>query len=349
MAETILTEKVRHPSDNNSWLITKDIQTYEDTSASPSVTKTQIRQYDGTNLLNVGSNYIVPTESSNYRYIPVTVTNGDNPSELELYAWDSNTQTYILTDDTEPQENEIYYKQDIDQYPRPVYIENGIFKPATSFNAASTLSLPINIEYGGTGATSAAEARANIEAVAESDFENLSNRVTSIENGSGITGVLSIEHGGTSASSAADARTALGLGALSTMSAIPAKTWLYDREKTGSARWSLSEYTGCYIYVGTIVKNWEGTAASTEQTIWFDDEFKQKFQTTQPNCCFVEFTDASSNASGGGPGYTWASHWGSGTYQGWHLRVQNSQSIGSTRRWNYVVIVPQQWHDTSYD
>lgn len=68
----------------------------------------------------------------------------------------------------------------------------------------------VPIELGGTGATTAAQARTNLETVG---YE--------VVTGSGSVAPLGVAYGGTGATTAANARTNLGLGSVATESTVP--------------------------------------------------------------------------------------------------------------------------------
>lgn len=328
-ASTILTEKVRHPSSigtTPAWLISKDFQEITTTDNGVTTTETQIRQYDGTNLLNVGNDY-----SFEYTQVSSEMTKPEansNPSQLNWYTRTGSEGSYVYTKTTDtqsftatlieepsgnPYEQEWYIRTgigteespyvytktietetevdaekqycsiELKQYfykeeslPKPIYINEGLFVPATSFGAASTLSLPISIEDGGTGATTAEEAAENLGVVSNYDFQlltsnvnNMSNLISELTNTNSTswTNPISILNGGTGATAVTDARTNLGLGSISTLSAAPGG---YNYSETSSYR-GQSQWSQFYIYAGTKVKTVNGKR--WDNTLWNPAEF----------------------------------------------------------------------------
>lgn len=100
---------------------------------------------------------------------------------------------------------------------------------------------------------------------------------------------------------------------------------------------------GCYLYMGTKVVSPNN---ATEATIFLEADFKTTFHTTSPISCGVAFMNGHYEASGN-IGAVNSEYWDSGSWKGWHARWVNSKT-GSTRI-NWIVVVPESAHDTSYD
>ena len=109
-----------------------------------------------------------------------------------------------------------------------------------------------------------------------------------------------------------------------------------------TANMCVSYVNGCYIYMGTKVVS---PSSATAIQVISDADFKSTFHTTDPMACGVAFMNGDYAASGN-IGAVNAEYWDKNS-KGWWARWVSSRT-GSTR-FNWIVVVPESAHDTSYD
>ena len=214
---------------------------------------------------------ISPNTDTDDRYLYFLNRTGIDETDTDLiFAVETNETYYQRVIKT----NYYYQKVPTTYPPQPVYINDGVFIGVTGFGTASTLSVPISIKDGGTGATNAADAKINLGIPS---LETVSNLTTSVsELAASISSLtvtegtiwdvpVSILNGGTSATSAEVARANLGLGLISTMNGAP-----------GCYNTNTNElWHECYIYSGTKVLS--VNTDRYEKTIWDPQEFVTNF------------------------------------------------------------------------